>query len=342
MSLKSQRHADGDHPFNDEDYFVVMAELPTGQISQHYKMKHWSLFKIPTRSTSNEWDGHTTVDTHARIQSYIQGVPCQGMIGGNSGLHGRAQRLENFLVEYFADFRIQRFSIDKEGAKSRLGIKAYYENRILTLILNSDYPKVIWETSKRTSRDKGYGRNAQGKFIDLSTYEILREGNVEENIDEATKEDTEIGGKLLDLNELAAWLLVDKPLTIGIRSLDLARQKADLKFRGHSDAALKRVSVLHEKYIRFVPELKLSLIHLDGENVFDLTSVNRRGCQVRSLSLTNLGEDRWYFYLFNANNIECGGYIDDLDSGLDSLINYILFREELTDISSFSFEERGS
>lgn len=62
---KSKKHNDGSKCF-DGKYFVVMAETPWGQISNHYELKDWDLFNIPTKSKANKWDGHTSknvVDT---------------------------------------------------------------------------------------------------------------------------------------------------------------------------------------------------------------------------------------------------------------------------------------
>ena len=43
---KSKRHFDGEECF-DGGWFIVVAMLPTGQISNHYKLEDWDLFKIP-------------------------------------------------------------------------------------------------------------------------------------------------------------------------------------------------------------------------------------------------------------------------------------------------------
>jgi len=69
---KSRRHGDGSIPFGDEDWFVVMAELPTGQISNHYNIKYWDDFKVPEKDRSNKWDGHTAQDVIERLQQLIK------------------------------------------------------------------------------------------------------------------------------------------------------------------------------------------------------------------------------------------------------------------------------
>jgi hypothetical protein len=68
---KSKKHSDGEAPFGDKNWFIVMAELPTGQISNHYEMKDWNLFDIPEKEKANEWDGHTSKDVTERLRSFL-------------------------------------------------------------------------------------------------------------------------------------------------------------------------------------------------------------------------------------------------------------------------------
>ncbi len=66
---KSIRHHDGELCFGG-GWFIVVASLPTGQISNHYEMKHWDLFRIPETPTAKyEWDGHTTEDVINRLKN---------------------------------------------------------------------------------------------------------------------------------------------------------------------------------------------------------------------------------------------------------------------------------
>ncbi len=55
---KSLRHADGELCFGG-GWFVVVAELPAGQITNHYPVKDWEHFRIPEREKAAEWDGHS-------------------------------------------------------------------------------------------------------------------------------------------------------------------------------------------------------------------------------------------------------------------------------------------
>ena len=65
---KSRKHNDGNLPFGSEMWFIVCANLPSGQISNHYTIDNWDLFKIPeTEKALFEFDGHTTNDVIDRL-----------------------------------------------------------------------------------------------------------------------------------------------------------------------------------------------------------------------------------------------------------------------------------
>lgn len=68
---KSKKHFDGKECF-DGNWFIVVAILPDGQISNHYEMKDWDLFKIPEYEKSKyEFDGHTPKDVLERLRKVI-------------------------------------------------------------------------------------------------------------------------------------------------------------------------------------------------------------------------------------------------------------------------------
>ena len=63
---KSKRHSDGELCFEGE-WFVVVAILPTGQVTNHYHVKYWDYFKIPSfEKVKDEFDGHTSTDVLIR------------------------------------------------------------------------------------------------------------------------------------------------------------------------------------------------------------------------------------------------------------------------------------
>ena len=68
---KSKRHFDGEECFGG-GWFIVIAYLPTGQISNHYELKDWDLFKCEEKENADEWDGHTTQDVVNRITKSLQ------------------------------------------------------------------------------------------------------------------------------------------------------------------------------------------------------------------------------------------------------------------------------
>lgn len=66
---KSKKHHDGELCFGG-GWFIVVAILPTGQITNHYKLEDWDLFKIPeTEKALVEFDGHNTDDVISRLIS---------------------------------------------------------------------------------------------------------------------------------------------------------------------------------------------------------------------------------------------------------------------------------
>jgi len=68
---KSIRHHNGELCFGG-GWFVVVAVLPSGQITNHYKMEDWKLFKIPELEKAKyEFDGHTSQDVVERMLNLI-------------------------------------------------------------------------------------------------------------------------------------------------------------------------------------------------------------------------------------------------------------------------------
>jgi hypothetical protein len=66
---KSWKHHDGELCFGG-GWFIVVAVLPTGQISNHYEAKDWDLFKIPeVEEALFPFDGHSANDVITRLNS---------------------------------------------------------------------------------------------------------------------------------------------------------------------------------------------------------------------------------------------------------------------------------
>jgi hypothetical protein len=68
---KSKLHSDGKVPFGG-GWFVVCAELPTGQITNHYELKDWNMFKIQELPVAHAWDGHTALDALDRMKQLLE------------------------------------------------------------------------------------------------------------------------------------------------------------------------------------------------------------------------------------------------------------------------------
>ena len=68
---KSQRHHDGE-PCFDGEWFIVVAILPSGQVTNHYHIKYWDYFKIPSYpKVKDEFDGHTSSVVLLRYEKVI-------------------------------------------------------------------------------------------------------------------------------------------------------------------------------------------------------------------------------------------------------------------------------
>jgi hypothetical protein len=64
---KSLRHHDGELCFGGGS-FIVVAMTPYGQISNHYNVRDWELFRVPEEEKALfEYDGHTSADVLERL-----------------------------------------------------------------------------------------------------------------------------------------------------------------------------------------------------------------------------------------------------------------------------------
>lgn len=64
---KSWKHSDGELCFGG-GWFIVVAQLPTGQVSNHYKTEDWNLFQVEERPIPYTYDGHTPQIALARLK----------------------------------------------------------------------------------------------------------------------------------------------------------------------------------------------------------------------------------------------------------------------------------
>lgn len=68
--VKSRRHSDGEPCFGG-GWFIVVATLPSGQVSNHYRDEHWSLFDVPEVDLPPEYDGHTPQVAAERLRDSL-------------------------------------------------------------------------------------------------------------------------------------------------------------------------------------------------------------------------------------------------------------------------------
>jgi hypothetical protein len=69
--IKSHKHHDGSPAF---DGFIVQAELPAGQVSNHYDNQYWDLFDVYEVERADEWDGHTPRIAAQRLMDSLKQV----------------------------------------------------------------------------------------------------------------------------------------------------------------------------------------------------------------------------------------------------------------------------
>ena len=72
-AVKSRKHSDGEYPFGDPNWFIVVITLPTGQVSNHYRLEHWDLFDIPDVPLPPEYDGHNSQEAAKRLFLFLMG-----------------------------------------------------------------------------------------------------------------------------------------------------------------------------------------------------------------------------------------------------------------------------
>lgn len=66
---KSKRHYEGEECFGG-GWFIVVAILPCGQISNHYELKDWDLFRCEeAEKVKYPFDGHTGEDVLNRLKN---------------------------------------------------------------------------------------------------------------------------------------------------------------------------------------------------------------------------------------------------------------------------------
>lgn len=97
---KSKRHHTGEECFGG-GWFIVMADLPSGQISNHYELKYWDLFQIPEKEFADEWDGHTLQEAAVRLHAFLA-ADGYGMLNKQNSIKWSEKERER--LEEIADY----------------------------------------------------------------------------------------------------------------------------------------------------------------------------------------------------------------------------------------------
>lgn len=98
--VKSRRHHTGEECF-DGDYFIVVTQLPTGQVSQHYPISAWPLFCVEAQDKAPVWDGHNAAEGNRRLREALRLMP-----PGHSTPQRRCPNAAGHEPHYFADSRV--------------------------------------------------------------------------------------------------------------------------------------------------------------------------------------------------------------------------------------------
>jgi hypothetical protein len=65
---KSKLHHDGTMY---DGMFIIGLNISVGQVSYHYDLKYWDLFKVDELEKAPEWDGHTPGDVLERMKNFL-------------------------------------------------------------------------------------------------------------------------------------------------------------------------------------------------------------------------------------------------------------------------------
>lgn len=147
IAYKSRKHNGGEEIFGGK-YFIVVANLPSGQISNHYENGYWDLFDIPELPEAEKFDGHTPSDVLDRLDEYLS----------YSKLIKKKSEPTMFLVEVFDKGEapnVLGFYENKEEAKHAFDIAEHAPGRIVAMAEGLDY-KLVKSSGPAIEKGKSY------------------------------------------------------------------------------------------------------------------------------------------------------------------------------------------
>lgn len=202
---KSKRHNDGEECFGG-GWFIVMAELPTGQISNHYEMKYWDLFNIPEKAVANKWDGHTPNEAAERLEKYLQlnngnyfvlpetkdkdpQTTFYPEVTGEAVVDETGYHFRNDLKSHSGDD-----SLDREIERYSSRIPFNNIDKILDDRTYSSIAKHFYEIGKIAGKkeQEGKGITVEGKVYTSSFTSYVKTPGIEEKLFEKFHDDTDV------------------------------------------------------------------------------------------------------------------------------------------------------
>lgn len=147
IAYKSRKHNGGEEIFGGK-YFIVVANLPSGQISNHYENGYWDLFDVPELPEAEKFDGHMSNDVIDRLGEYLS----------YSKLSKKKSEPTMFLVEVFdkgeAPNVLGSYE-NKEEAKHAFDIAEHAPGRIVAMAEGLDY-KLVKSSGPVVEKGKSY------------------------------------------------------------------------------------------------------------------------------------------------------------------------------------------
>lgn len=154
MVHKSKRHHDGEECFGG-GWFIVMANLPTGQISNHYELKDWDLFQIPEKFTADEWDGHTPQEAADRLYKFL--LENGGQVNREALAKGVLRQISTSIINW----------LDANIANGEMCLSNMECEDIETAVLNADWNKVYAYMKKKLEKSALSYRDIDKKVDEL-------------------------------------------------------------------------------------------------------------------------------------------------------------------------------
>ncbi len=131
---KSRFHHDGEFPFGDPTWFIVVAELPTGQISNHYRVRDWELFDIPSRDRPNVYDGHTPAVAADRLTRFL-GLDTEedDLVANLRAQNSRLVQERDKALQEVADAKAQGVAEYRHQVRANADKPSMYNDRLTEL-----------------------------------------------------------------------------------------------------------------------------------------------------------------------------------------------------------------